>query len=267
MKRLSSSIEKRPQTASVAVEGDGSKRRMGNLPLMRFTTFASLAVALDALVCIVLWLSGGDTEYMETSVEDFSFTRSVFDLACMAAVRGVLLVACFYYLEHYSLLTVSLEPDAKERITSSKKLAHFCRAVIALITGATLVYALVKGSFILQAVVKGTWENGEDSDHVMHGTYKALCVLAVVFPVVELGLLVGSWWFLRHLVHMQRLRLVINSRGDGEEEGDGEKPRRKADIWRLVVLAKPVRCPGHPGWRTHTLLQTGSCVIILDNYT
>ena len=39
---------------------------------MRFTTLATVLVALDSLVTIGLWLAGGDSQYLENSVEEVS---------------------------------------------------------------------------------------------------------------------------------------------------------------------------------------------------
>lgn len=99
------------------------RKRMSHLSVFRFTGVATLLVALDSLACVALWLAGGDTTYLEDSVEDFSFTHSTFDLACIAAVRGVVLIACFYYLEHYSLMQVSVTNKKTSEVEQST--CHF----------------------------------------------------------------------------------------------------------------------------------------------
>lgn len=83
------------------------QRTLSSLPFLRYTTLASLVIALDSLISISLWIAGGDSSYMENNVEHFSIYDSTFDLACIAAVKGPLLIACIYYLEHYTLTAAS----------------------------------------------------------------------------------------------------------------------------------------------------------------
>lgn len=212
------------------------RKRMSHLSVFRFTGVATLLVALDSLACVALWLAGGDTTYLEDSVEDFSFTHSTFDLACIAAVRGVVLIACFYYLEHYSLMQVSV--TTRKRQKSSRALVIFCRFTILLLSSITLVYAVVKGGLILQQIVSKNWNNSSNPELNMSMTYKILCIAAIVFPALEFVLGIASWYFLRRMIRVQQLRLIINQQEGEEEEG---KPRRKVDLRRLVLLAKPVR--------------------------
>ena len=211
------------------------RKRMSHLPVFRFTGVATLLVALDSLACVALWLAGGDTTYLEDSVEDFSFTHSTFDLACIAAVRGVILIACFYYLEHYTLLQVSVT-TAKRR-QSSRTLVILCRFSILLTSSITLIYAVVKGGFILQQIVSKNWNSSSNPELDMTVPYKILCIAAVVFPALEFVLGIASWYFLLRMIRVQQLRLIINQQ-EGEEEG---KPKKKVDLRRLILLAKPVR--------------------------
>ena len=210
-------------------------RKLSHLPLLRFTSVATLFVALDSLLCVALWLAGGDSAYTEESVTDFSFTHSTFDLACLAVGRGVVLVACLYYLEHYTLLAVSV--NSEERQKSNRTLAVVCRGGILLLSAASFAYAIVKGGLVIYQIVNGTWNTDADPEINMHITYKILCVVAVVFPAVEFGLGVASWWFLRRMMRIHRLRMILSGEGNAE---DSSKPRRKADLRRLAVLAKPV---------------------------
>ena len=56
----------------------------------------------------------------------------------------------------------------------------------------------------------------------------------MVTPLVELVLGCVSFYFMWRLIHMFRLRLVLNENGT-----DKDKP--KADLKRLALLAVPVR--------------------------
>ena len=209
------------------------RRRMSHLPLLRFTSVATLLVALDSLACVALWAAGGDTTYLEDSVEDFSFTHSTFDLACIAAVRGVVLVACFYYLEHHSLMQASVTNERRQK--SSRMLSILCLFVIFLISFMSLIYAIVKGGLILHQIVNKNWNVPSNPELNMSITYKILCIVAIVFPALEIVFGASSWYFLRRMIRIQQLRLIINQQ-DGEE-----KPKKKADLKRLALLAKPVR--------------------------
>ena len=210
-------------------------RKLSHLPFLRFTTVATVFVALDSLLCVTLWLAGGDSTYMEDSVTDFSFTHSTFDLACLAVMRGVVLFACLYYLEHHMLMAVSTNSEEQQK--SSRIIAVVCQGGVLLLSAANFAYAVVKGGLIIHQIDGGTWNAGIDPEIDMHITYKILCVVAVVFPVVEFGLGVASWWVLRRMMRVQRLRMILS--GEGSDEGLS-KPQRKADLRRLILLAKPV---------------------------
>ena len=152
-------------------------------PLLRFTGIVTILVALDGLVCISLWIAGGDSEYMEDSVKDFSFTHSTFDLACISAVRCVILVACFYYLEQYSLLKVSVRQH--DAIKGSNRMVKFCHVTILVVSGISAVYAVVKGSWIIRSILRKSW-NSTDQEINMHISYKVLCIVSVIFPLCEI---------------------------------------------------------------------------------
>ena len=217
------------------VINDTSKRRhrLSNLPLVRFMTIVSLFVAFDSLTCIALWLAGGDSLYLEDSVKDFSFTHSTFDLACIAAIRGVLLFVCLYYLENNGLLSASI--TEREKKLSSSRLAKICQAILLLVSGISFVYAVVKGAFVIRDLVTGSSAD-VDPELTMHISYKVLCIVAVVFPGAELVLSGVSWWCIRRMIRTRQLRMLINDEGG---EGVGEK-KSKADIKRIFLLAKPV---------------------------
>lgn len=82
----------------------------------------------------------------------FSFTHSTFDLACVSLVRCIVLIVCFYYLEQYRLLKVSVGDHNKQRV--GNRMVIFCQLGIFLTSGLSLVYAVLKGSLILQSIVK-----------------------------------------------------------------------------------------------------------------
>lgn len=220
-------------------------KRFSHLPLIRFSTAAMMLAALDSLLCIALWLAGGDTLYMEESVTSFSFTHSTFDLACLAVVRSILLAVCFYYLEYFSLKQASLSGGSSLR--TSRLFANACRVGIFLLCLASFAYAAVKDGLVLREVRRGAWSEAgsPDSPTDVHVTYKALFVVALVFPLVELGLGVISWYFMWRLTRVQKLRLVVNATDDDTAPA---KKKKRVDIRRLFLLARPVSQGGDQWW-------------------
>ena len=199
---------------------------LSHLPLLRYTTATIALVAIDSLISISLWIAGGTSAYLENSVEYFSIYRSTFDLAVVAAVRGIVLVCCLYYLEHYSLLTVSSK--AEQTQLSSRRLAWLCHGIALVLPLSTMIYAIIK-----LCLIALQWKQVGNQLHI---TYKILCVLGVVSPGVELALGIGSFYFMWRLTHVLRIRLILQ-----EEDGsNGAEPKKKADIKRLMVLAIPV---------------------------
>lgn len=211
-----------------------TRQRLSHLPLLRFTSVVIIFVALDCLVCISLWIAGGDSLYMEDSVKEFSFTHSTFDLACIALVRCAILIGCFYYLEHFSLLKVSIGEHDKQRVGC--RIVFFCHLGIFSATLVSLLYSIVKGSFILKSILQGTW-NDIDQEHHMHITYKVLCIISIVFPAIEFIFSTISSWCIRRMIRVKRLRLLVNL----NEDDNGKPRKKKADLKRIFLLAKPVR--------------------------
>ena len=213
---------------------------LSRLPWIRFTSVVVFLVALDPLICVALWLGGGNSSYLRHSVRDFSFSHSTFDLAVVAVARGIALVACLYYLERYTLLAVSSRGRAKR--SSALRFSRIFRAGVFLTTAVSLVYICIKGSVIIHQIANGSWDS-VDAETRMHTTYKILCVISLVFPLCETAVGVASWYFLRRLVHVRRVELLINAEEGEEEEEEGDvekKKKKKTDLKRLFLLAKPV---------------------------
>lgn len=208
--------------------GSSGMSTFAHLPLVRFTSVATILVALDSLVSIALWLAGGDSFYLEESVEDFSIFTSTFDLACLATARGILIICSLYYLEQYSLLSVSSQ--VLHRQVLSRRIAISCHASIIILALSCLVYSLVKGVLVLVRLDKDTTE--------IHVTYKILCCFAVAATAVELVIGASSFYFMRQLTRIRKIRLVVNETEDSVAVGDGKK--KSADLKRLVQLAVPV---------------------------
>lgn len=200
---------------------------VSHLPLVRFTSAVTVVVALDSLISIALWLAGGDNSYLETSVEDFSITKSTFDLACLAAIRGVLLLSFLYLLEHYTIASVSGQPGRQQ--ISSRRTAALCHAALLSLAFCSFVYSVVKGGIIAREIASDQWTG-------VHITYKVLLICSVAFPALETVLGLFMFCYAKRLKRRYRLRLLVSDEG-----ADETKTKKKPSITRLASLAKPVR--------------------------
>lgn len=207
---------------------------MSRLVLMRVINISILLVALDSLLCIALWLAGGDSLYLEDSVKEFSLTHSTFDLVVIAAIRGVVLFGCFFFIERHNILLAPVKNG--ERSSSTDRITLLCQlSVIIVFSVVSLVYSIVKGGFIIQSIETGTWTD-VSKETEMHITYKILCIAGLVFPLLESVLGFVCLWLVRTRLRIQKLRLLVNLEG-----GDiVSAPQRKADLKRIILTAKPV---------------------------
>jgi len=219
---------------SVQVEG---RKVFSNLPLVRFTTAATVLVSLESLTCIVLWLAGGDTLYLENSVLKFLFTHSTFDLACMAAIRGIVVVLCLFYVERNLVRLQSVKKRSQQK--SNRHSAQTGLVIMLGVVIITLVYAMVKGIMIIVEVAQGDWNQDILPELQMSVTYIILCVVGIVFPAVDILLAVVSWYCVKRMLHVRRIRLIINETEDDEKEDDKDATQN-ASLRRIIALAKPV---------------------------
>ena len=213
------------------------KAKKNSLPWIRFTTVATIVVAIDSITCVALWIAGGNSKYLEDSVEDFSLVKSTFDLASLAAVRGVILIASLYLLERAVIRDVSSSTTAKTARRTGRNYRgnyNIVLHVFILVTAfACICYAAVKGGFVIHE-----WSRGRH----MHVTYKVLCIAAMVFPLVELLLGAASFYYMRKL-RTQQVMLIINEMEEQEDNvaaTEKKKSFRAANLKRLLLMAKPV---------------------------
>ena len=208
-------------------------KKKNSLPWIRFTTLSTFIVAIDSIACVALWTAGGNSRYLENSIEDFSLIKSTFDLACVAAVRGVILIALLYLLERAVINHVVLSTKARKGTANNYSLP--LQILILLTSFACLSYAAVKIGLVIHE-----WKEGRH----MHVTYKILCIAAAVFPLVELVIGVLSFYFMRRL-HTQQVMLIVNETEDQEQtemtdEQNSKSSFRAASLRRLLLMAKPV---------------------------
>ena len=215
-------------------------RQRHSLPWIRFTTLACFAVALDAISCVSLWIAGGTSKYLERSVEDFSLITSTFDLACLAAIRGVILIALFFLLERVVLKEASA---IAIRVNRGKATYRVLFHVLIMLTAfVCLCYAAAKGGLVIHRWTKARH---------MHPTYKTLCIVATVFPLLELLIGIGSIYFMRKLHSLMRVILIVNEIEDGRvTEEKKESTFRAANLKRLLLMAQPVSGNWKPVYHT-----------------
>ena len=205
-------------------------RQRHSLPWFRFTTLACFAVGFDAISCLSLWIAGGTSKYLERSVEDFSMITSAFDLACLAAIRGVVLIALFFLLERVVLKDASTNAIRVNRgKTTNRILIH---ALIMLTAFVCLCYAAAKGGLVI---------HGWPKARRMHPTYKTLSIVATVFPLLELLIGIASIYFMRKL-YSRKVILIVNEIEDGRvtEKEIKDSAFRAANLKRLLAMAQPV---------------------------
>lgn len=210
--------------ASFEVLGE-QKTMLSNLPLLRFTSIATILVAVDSLACIALWIAGGDSQYLENSVKQFSITQSTFDLACIAAVRCVVIIASYYYLEQF---TIMRNTTSSQKQIKSTRLSLLCQTTIIVVSMASLVYSVVKGGFLVKMIIK-------KASIEMHITYKVLCITSVAFSLIEVVMGIISSYCIRRMVYKRGLSLLIN-----QDHGDEKPAKKRVDLRRLIWMAKPV---------------------------
>ena len=214
------------------------KKKEHSLPWIRFTTVATVIVAIDTVTCVALWIAGGNSKYLEKNVKDFSLVKSTFDLACIAAVRGVLLIALLVLLERAVIRDVSLiwslsTATSKRRAASNYNI--IIHMFILLTAFACLCYAAVKGGLVIHE-----WRQGKH----MHVTYKILCIVAVVFPLVELVVGAASFYYMKKL-RTRQIMLIVNETEVQEQDGMTNEEKSKAsfhtaNLRRLLLMAQPV---------------------------
>ncbi|XP_071502591.1 uncharacterized protein [Diadema antillarum] len=193
-----------------------------SMPFWRFSTLMRFFLLIDGTTCLVLWLTGGHTAYLESEVVHWTILGSAFELACLSLVRMLLLFYAFTQMEDYAL--AMLEQPFNASLTAWKRWTHIFTIVFSLLG---LAYSATKGGLVLNAILNFT-------DYTpMHITYNVLVIASVVFTLVELIASLAAPHFMR------RLQLIRIEHQIDEEEEKEKAPKPKADLARVLALAKP----------------------------
>ncbi|XP_060080419.1 uncharacterized protein LOC132559811 [Ylistrum balloti] len=199
------------------------------LPKLRYVNIFGVLLIVDAVVAVVLWLTGGDSKYFIDSITHFTMTTSVFDLAVLSVVKLVILCGIVLpLLEMSSYQLIEINHTTHRQLKAKKTRLHTC---LILITFLLLAYSTTKGALVIYLF------NDTADYKVMHATYNALVICAFVFCLIEALLALSSFVMMRRL---KTIRILHRFNDDGEEIGkDGEPLKRKVTFARLAALAKP----------------------------
>ena len=188
------------------------------LPTCRFSTLAQALLLLDLSSSVVLWLCGGNNNYLENSVQHFTIRDSVFDLAALAFVRGSILFFLYYWLECISLKQID-QPYDKD--LASRKCVYHSVAIV--LSVGSLAYSVTKGVLI--------YDVRSEAKHQLHPTYYALVISSIVFCFLEVIFALGSFTAMRRL----KVLRVLLTPNDTETT-----KKKKVNLGRLATLAKEV---------------------------
>jgi hypothetical protein len=174
-----------------------------------------------------LILSGGHSKYFVDNIIDFHFKESVFDLALLAALKTVVIVTVLPILENKSY--EQIDSPYKNGLHTQCMILH---SVLKLTFLGSLAFSVVKGGLILNSIL-----NDKQYER-MHATYNALVISSVCFSILQSLLSLFSGNAMRRLKIMRILHR-FNDKGQ-EVDKEGKPIKKKVDIKRLVMLAKPV---------------------------
>ncbi|XP_046337858.2 ABC transporter B family member 1-like [Haliotis rufescens] len=197
-----------------------------SLPTFRFVNVVQTILLLDAVVSIVLWLTGGNSLYFVDSIVQFHLTESVFDLAVLGACKATVIVSFYHCLEETMLKNIQ-HPLQR----SFKRNARVFHTSVVFLSFAFLAFSATKGGLVLYSILQDPSYPG------MHSTYYALVVSAACFSLLEFFMCLWSFVALRKL---ESIRVIHRVNAKGEELDEEGKPVEKdVDIIRLITLAKP----------------------------
>ncbi|XP_041457068.1 ABC transporter B family member 27-like [Lytechinus variegatus] len=193
-----------------------------SMPFWRFSTFARFLVFLDGSVSLALWVTGGHTNYLESSVTQWTILGSTFELALLGLFKMLFLFYAFTKMEDYSLALLDYPFDAS--LQSWKKSSHIFTIFFSFLS---LAYTTTKGGLVLNAILNNP------KYELMHITYNILVISSVAFSFLELITSLTGPYFMRKL-QIIRIEHRLN-----DEDEKKEKKESKADLGRVLSLAKP----------------------------
>ena len=194
-------------------------------PLKRYFSLFAIALAVDMLLAVFLWIGKPNKTEIMDSIKDFTIHGSVFDLACISVGRCIFLIPILAKLE-----TLAVQRSQNGAPTSSG--SKFWKILSFLIILGSIVYAIFKGVKVILS-----FDDGKEKD--FRNTDYALCIVFAITSLLFSVILLGYFQHLKKLeCHYARFAEDTES---GSINSGGEKaPKKKVNIGRLVSLLKPV---------------------------
>ncbi|XP_064613238.1 uncharacterized protein LOC135477020, partial [Liolophura sinensis] len=200
-------------------------RQYYTLPTLRYTNFVRALTMVDGVVSVVLWLTGGNSDYFVDNILHFHYKQSVFDLALMASVKVILTFLIYWKLEEQTVKLIDHPYEVTRR--RNVRLLHTAALLAAIVF---LAYCVTKGGIILNSFLN------DPAFVPLHPTYYGLVISAPCFSLVELVVALLSFVAMRRL-KLQRILHRFNDEGQELDE-EGKPKKKSASIMRLVKLAK-----------------------------
>ena len=184
-----------------------------SLPFMRYNNLMRLTLLADGITCVTLWLAGGNSVDLRNSVFHFTMTTSVFDLACLAMARMILLFLIWTKLEDTAAILVG------------HPLRNELRRRKAMLLSISLLFTLAFMAYSLAKLIILYLPTSKMDREAMHSNYVACAIASVVFVLIECLLAIPANSFINRV---GQYRNFNGSKG-------------KANLRRVLSLAKEVR--------------------------
>lgn len=194
-------------------------------PFCRSLNIIRLIFFADFVTSSALWLTGGDSQYLEDNVTKFELNQSVFDLALIRILLSISFILLYTERESLTLQIASSDGNNEKK----KKKRRLYGLLTFLFSTGSLAYSIVKCVFIIQ-------EHGKHPKEI-HATYRALAISSVAFSTIEFIAFFANLFFLKRMaIRYTRMAKSNISGADGEMKAE----RKSADLRRLLKLAEPV---------------------------
>lgn len=194
-------------------------------PIFRFFSWFSIVIAIDMLVSVFLWLDKMDGTKITSSIKDYGMVKSVFDLACVAVGRCIILIPVLGLLES---MTISASQNGVQN-SGKRGLLKFISLIIVL---GGIAFTIYKGAKVIQN------KNNSSEVQLLKDAQYALCISSFVFSILYFLLLFG---YFKHLESLHCRYAVMKGVESGSEEcNEEEKKKKKMNVGRLAALLKPV---------------------------
>ncbi|EDV22201.1 uncharacterized protein TRIADDRAFT_29232 [Trichoplax adhaerens] len=144
------------------------------LPFMRYNNLLRLILLIDGITCVTLWLAGGDSTQLRKSIFHFTITTSVFDLACLALARMILLFLLWTRFEDTAAIIID-----HPRGTGLLRRKTIVLFLSILFTLGFMAYSMAKLILLYLPASKA-------DRAAMNSSYVGCAIASLVFTLIEL---------------------------------------------------------------------------------